>query len=383
MNHKVLIVDDEPAVLEGYKRLLRREFDLETAEGGELGLRVIQEQGPFALVISDMRMPRMDGVQFLSRVKELSPETVRMVLTGHADMQAAIDAVNQGSVFRFLTKPCEKETLAKAITTGFVQYQLVIAEKVLLENTLMGCIKVLSEVLGLANPAAFGRSVRITGYVRHMVKKLKLSSPWRFEIAAMLSQLGCISLHPDVIEAAYAGNALSPEDQKRFDQHPLIAKDLLINIPRLEPTAWMIGQQSSTANHDALPPANNSLPKEVLTMGAKMLKIANKFDDLRVKGLPDPKILEQLRFDPSNYDRELVNVLEDLVPAEANMELRSIPVAKLTSGMVLQQEIRTHGGLLLVTKGQEVNHPLLIKLANYVQRRSIDDNVMALVPVSH
>jgi len=383
MNHKVLIVDDEPAVLEGYKRLLRREFDLETAEGGELGLRVIQEQGPFALVISDMRMPRMDGVQFLSRVKELSPETVRMVLTGHADMQAAIDAVNQGSVFRFLTKPCEKETLAKAITTGFVQYQLVIAEKVLLENTLMGCIKVLSEVLGLANPAAFGRSVRITGYVRHMVKKLKLSSPWRFEIAAMLSQLGCISLHPDVIEAAYAGNALSSEDQKRFDQHPLIAKDLLINIPRLEPTAWMIGQQSSTANHDALPPANNSLPKEVLTMGAKMLKIANKFDDLRVKGLPDPKILEQLRFDPSNYDRELVNVLEDLVPAEANMELRSIPVAKLTSGMVLQQEIRTHGGLLLVTKGQEVNHPLLIKLANYVQRRSIDDNVMALVPVSH
>jgi response regulator RpfG family c-di-GMP phosphodiesterase len=383
MNHKVLVVDDEPAVLEGYKRLLRREFDLETAEGGELGLRVIQEQGPFALVISDMRMPRMDGVQFLSRVKELSPETVRMVLTGHADMQAAIDAVNQGSVFRFLTKPCEKETLAKAITTGFVQYQLVIAEKVLLENTLMGCIKVLSEVLGLANPAAFGRSVRITGYVRHMVKKLKLSSPWRFEIAAMLSQLGCISLHPDVIEAAYAGNALSSEDQKRFDQHPLIAKDLLINIPRLEPTAWMIGQQSSTANHDALPPANNSLPKEVLTMGAKMLKIANKFDDLRVKGLPDPKILEQLRFDPSNYDRELVNVLEDLVPAEANMELRSIPVAKLTSGMVLQQEIRTHGGLLLVTKGQEVNHPLLIKLANYVQRRSIDDNVMALVPVSH
>jgi FixJ family two-component response regulator len=383
MNHKVLIVDDEPAVLEGYKRLLRREFDLETAEGGELGLRVIQEQGPFALVISDMRMPRMDGVQFLSRVKELSHETVRMVLTGHADMQAAIDAVNQGSVFRFLTKPCEKETLAKAITTGFVQYQLVIAEKVLLENTLMGCIKVLSEVLGLANPAAFGRSVRITGYVRHMVKKLKLSSPWRFEIAAMLSQLGCISLHPDVIEAAYAGNALSSEDQKRFDQHPLIAKDLLINIPRLEPTAWMIGQQSSTANHDALPPANNSLPKEVLTMGAKMLKIANKFDDLRVKGLPDPKILEQLRFDPSNYDRELVNVLEDLVPAEANMELRSIPVAKLTSGMVLQQEIRTHGGLLLVTKGQEVNHPLLIKLANYVQRRSIDDNVMALVPVSH
>jgi hypothetical protein len=85
----------------------------------------------------------------------------------------------------------------------------------------------------------------------------------------------------------------------------------------------------------------------------------------------------------ANYNRELVNVLEDLVPAEATMKLRSIPVAKLTSGMVLEQEIRPHGGLLLVTKGQEVTHPLLIKLANYIQRHSIDDNVMALMPVSH
>jgi response regulator RpfG family c-di-GMP phosphodiesterase len=382
MNHKVLIVDDEPAVLEGYQRLLHREFNLETAEGGELGLTLLEKQGPFALVISDMRMPKMDGVQFLSRVKEVCPDTIRMVLTGHADMQAAIDAVNQGSVFRFLTKPCEKENLAKAITTGFVQYQLVMAEKVLLENTLMGCIKVLSEVLGLANPAAFGRSVRIAGYVRHMVRKLKVSSPWRFEIAAMLSQLGCISLHPDVIEAAYAGNALSPEDQKRFDEHPQIAQDLLINIPRLEPTAWMIGQQSSGAYHGAVAPFDNALPNEVLALGAKMLKIANKFDDLRVKGLPDTEIVEQLRSDPSNYDRHLVNVLEDLVPAEVTMELRSISVSKLTSGMVLQQEIRTHGGLLLVTKGQEVTYPLLIKLANYIQRHSIDDKVMALVPVS-
>jgi response regulator RpfG family c-di-GMP phosphodiesterase len=256
------------------------------------------------------------------------------------------------------------------------------AEKVLLENTLMGCIKVLSEVLGLANPAAFGRSVRIAGYVRHMVRKLKVSSPWRFEIAAMLSQLGCISLHPDVIEAAYAGNALSPEDQKRFDEHPQIAQDLLINIPRLEPTAWMIGQQSSGAYHGAVAPFDNALPNEVLALGAKMLKIANKFDDLRVKGLPDTEIVEQLRSDPSNYDRHLVNVLEDLVPAEVTMELRSISVSKLTSGMVLQQEIRTHGGLLLVTKGQEVTYPLLIKLANYIQRHSIDDKVMALVPVS-
>src|SRR5882672_12238327 len=146
MAEKVLFVDDEPPVLEGYQRLLRREFEVETAVGGEQGLTSIQGRGPYALVVSDMRMPGMDGVQFLSRVKQLAPDTVRMVLTGQADMTAAMNAVNEGNIFRFLTKPCDKETLSKAITTGFVQYRLVMAEKVLLENTLMGSIKVLSDV---------------------------------------------------------------------------------------------------------------------------------------------------------------------------------------------------------------------------------------------
>jgi len=149
MAEKVLFVDDEPPVLEGYQRLLRREFEVETAVGGEQGLTSIQGRGPYALVVSDMRMPGMDGVQFLSRVKQLAPDTVRMVLTGQADMTAAMNAVNEGNIFRFLTKPCDKETLSKAITTGFVQYRLVMAEKVLLENTLMGSIKVPRSIIAL------------------------------------------------------------------------------------------------------------------------------------------------------------------------------------------------------------------------------------------
>jgi DNA-binding NtrC family response regulator len=138
MSDRILFVDDEPAVLDGYCRLLHKEFSMLTAVGGAAGLELIEgaKTDPFAIVVSDMRMPGMDGVQFLSRVRALSPDTVRIALTGQADMQTAADCVNEGSIFRFLTKPCQKDVLGRALTSGLVQYRLVLAEKELLEKTL-------------------------------------------------------------------------------------------------------------------------------------------------------------------------------------------------------------------------------------------------------
>jgi len=111
VQEKVLFVDDEPAVLQGYQRLLRNEFQMDTAVGGKGALIAIETTGPYAVVISDMRMPEMTGVEVLRKVKELSPDSVRMMLSGHADLNAAIAAVNEGSIFRFLTKPCSPKTL--------------------------------------------------------------------------------------------------------------------------------------------------------------------------------------------------------------------------------------------------------------------------------
>jgi response regulator RpfG family c-di-GMP phosphodiesterase len=323
---KVLFVDDEPNVLDGYRRMLRQEFNLDTAIGGEQGLAAIAERGPFALVISDMRMPVMDGVQFLSRVMQNSPDTVRMVLTGHADLDAVMHAVNDGNIFRFLTKPCDKETLAKAITTGLVQYRLITAEKELLENTLMGSIKVLTDVLSLVNPVAFGRSMRIARCVRHLVKKFNLGSSWRFEAAAMLSQLGYVALDPDLIDAASRGAAVSPEDLKRLQSHPRIARDLLINIPRLEPIAWMIGQQApDTGSEQKKIPQADSLSPEVLAFGAKILETAIAYDDLSSKGMSQESVTTWFNYRLDHYDRQIVDALKDLEPEGPKMQLRILP----------------------------------------------------------
>src|SRR5208283_5528581 len=132
MPAKILFVDDDPDILAGFQRQLRKTFTVETALGGEQGLKAVSEQGPFSVIVSDLRMPGMDGIRFLSCVREAAPDSVRLMLTGNADLQAAIGAVNEGHIFRFLTKPCNPQTLSNAITAGIRQYQLICAERELL-----------------------------------------------------------------------------------------------------------------------------------------------------------------------------------------------------------------------------------------------------------
>src|SRR5262245_22883041 len=217
MPEKILFVDDEPAVLQGYQRLFRNDFHIDTAIGGRNGLNAIANTGPYAAVVSDMRMPEMDGVAFLSEVKKISPDSIRIILTGHADLSAAVGAVNEGSIFRFLTKPCDKETLGKTITSALVQFRLVNAERQLLEKTLTGTIQVLSEVLSLVNPAAFGRVMRLLRYIRLISSSLGPHRLWRFQIAALMSQLGCVALAPETIGAVHADKELRPDEQARYD----------------------------------------------------------------------------------------------------------------------------------------------------------------------
>jgi len=377
---KILFVDDEPAVLDGYQRLLRREFDVSVALGGEQGLTSIRTNGPYAVVISDMRMPGLNGAQFLSLVRQKVPDTVRMLLTGYTDLNAAMDAVNEGNIFRFLTKPCDKELLVKALTTGVEQFKLITAERDLLEKTLMGSIKVLADVLSAASPAIFGRSVRIARLVRHLAKEFSLPSAWRFEAAGTLSQLGCVTLDVALVQRAYAGASLSQEDQARFNAHPQVAMDLLSGVPRLESMAWMISQQLAKEIPATLSVAVAPIEKDIL-FGAKILKLAVAFNDLRMKSLSVEDAVTRLRNRRSEFDPELIDALRDIQPEAATMASRKVSTLKLASGMILEQHLRYREGMLLLAKGHEITPAVLVKLTNLSRQGEIDPEVMALVPV--
>lgn len=378
MRDKILFVDDEPAFLTGYELMLRDEFEVHTAVGGPRGLVEIQDRGPYAVVVSDMRMPGMDGMQFLACVRKAAPDAIRMILTGYSDITIVMDAVNEGNVFRFLTKPCEQSILAKAVASGLAQYRLLRSEKELLENTLMGSIKVLTDVLSTVSPEAFGRSIRITRCVRHMVAKLQMPPSWCLEAAAMLSQLGCIALDPELIQAAFFDTHLSADQRARFETHPIVAMDLLANIQRLESVAWMIAQQFRHDPQNVLKVSEFS--EEFLMIGARMLRVATAFDNLKMRGASSEEAVLQLRY-RSEFDRKLVDSLADIKPYDSKMELRKLAISNVTVGTILQQDVRNHVGLLIVAKGQEVTRPLLSKLEYFSRARMIDSEVVALVPV--
>jgi response regulator RpfG family c-di-GMP phosphodiesterase len=377
---KILFVDDEPSVLEGYKRLLHHEFEVDTAFGAEQALAEIRNHGPYSVVISDMRMPGMNGAQFLAQVRKSAPDTVRMLLTGFADLNTAIDAVNEGNIFRFLTKPCEKDLLVKVITTGVEQYHLITTERELLEKTLMGSIKVLADVLSAASPETFGRSVRIARCVRHLARKFSLPSVWRFEAAATLSQVGCVMLDIELVQRAFAGARLSLEEQSRFNAHPQIAMELLAGIPRLEPIAWMIGQQLTKDIPNEVPGSAAFLEKDIV-LGAKILKLAVAFDNLRIKPTTIEDAIAQLHWRRNEFTPELVDALIDFKPQATRMVLRKVSAQKLAIGMILDQEIRNRNGTVLLTKGNEITPAVLIKLDNFSRAGQIDKEVMALVPL--
>jgi len=372
MADKILFVDDEPVLLQGYQRLLRNDFQVSTAVGGAAALLLIQHEGPFGVVVSDMRMPGMDGIEFLLKARKIAPETVRVMLTGASDLEIAIHAVNEGSIFRFLSKPANKDTLVKTLTDSLAQNHLVCAEKELLENTLRGTVYVLTEVLSLVSPAAFSRAARVGRYVQHVVTKLSLGSPWKFEVAAMMSQLGCVSLDPITLENVYSGQELSSEEEAQYATHPLVAQDLLKSIPRMESIAWMIAHQ-----FQPLPIEWDTGDREMAEMrlGAQILRASIIFDGLLRKRQSRTEAAHFLTRRFAGLDPKIIEALMELEPEVAGQGTRTMGIVDLHAGMVLQQEVRTMEGVLIAAKGQEVTAPLLIKLKSFWKKRAIADSV--------
>ncbi len=165
---------------------------------------------------------------------------IRVMLTGQADLQTAIGAVDRGNIFRFLSKPCDPDDLRACIDATLEQHRLRSAERDLLELTVRGSIEVLSDVLALANPAAFGKAKRIRALVRHIVQHLGLSDGWQYGTAALLSQIGLIAVPDDIVNRLVAGETLPPVQAAIYERHPQVARSLLKKIPRLQAVSEMV-----------------------------------------------------------------------------------------------------------------------------------------------
>ena len=362
MKDRVLFVDDEPNVLDGIRRQLRNRVEIETATSAAAGLDIIRQQGPFAVVVSDMRMPEMDGARFLAKVNEISPQTVRMVLSGQADLESTIAAVNEGRVFRFLLKPCNPETLLSVIRNGIEQYRLIHAEKHLLENTLNATVKVLFNVLGLINPVAQRRAAQIQRYAESAAEALKLQPDmWQYHLAAMISQLGCITLPQETLARAFRGQPLSDEDRRLYESHPEIAGKLLGTIPRLEAVAAMVAGQMRNPSAEL---AKGELPGwQPEKIGAAILWAAVQFDRHVSLGRIPEQAAQLVDQAAPGLPRVITQAMVKAMADDCGLVMtRTVKILNLEVGMTIDADVMSARGIRLMPRGTEVTSTVIERL---------------------
>jgi CheY-like chemotaxis protein len=378
MMERILFVDDEPLVLDGIARSLRNRFDIHTATSGAEGLRLLESTGPFVVVVSDMRMPQMNGAQFLAKVCESWPETVRIILSGQSDMPATIAAVNEGNIFRFLSKPCSSQCLLAAVNTGVEQYQLITAEKMLLERTLGGAVRMLIEIMGMVSPAAYARALRLERYVTALVAALALRERWQWPMAALVSQIGCMSLPKDTLSKVEAGQMLTDEERNQYLLHPELAGRLLESIPRLEEVAAIVRAQNGFLREVAI--SEDSSQWDVPTAGSVLLSAVCEFDRQIGKGSNARDAAGSLRTSLKWLPNAVTEALARMPIAGREHVLRQLRLVDLAAGMLLDEPLLTQKGACLVPAGQEVTPSLLVRLRSICTGAQLKEPFRVQVP---
>ena len=368
---KILLVDDESNVTRALSMVLRREYDVVTAESGEEGLRALDEQGPFAVALSDMRMPRMNGAQFLAQVYQRAPDTSRILLTGQADAESAALAINEGRIHRFLNKPCAPTPLRKALADAVEQNRLRNAERDLLENTLTSSLKVLVDILGITRPEIASYAERVHSVVKQLVKRLELEPAWLYETAATLSHLGCVSLPDGLLDRFYSGTLLEEKELGSFEAHPGLGAEILSGIPRLEVVAAIIERQHDEPRPEEVEGPLADWPEA--TVGGELLRYAV---ELMRQGDVRPEDAVAALGRTGSFPPELVEAAVDLELSAIQDRPIAISTDELRIGMSLVEDVVSKDGVLLAKAGANVNGTLLTLLLNFFRHKNLTEPIV-------
>lgn len=360
---RVLMVDDEPNVLSGYRRSIGRSYDLVTANSGQEGLEALNNEGPFEVVVTDMRMPEMDGLEFLKRAKAKHPNTVYVMLTGNADQQTAINAINQGQIFRFLNKPCEADVLEHTIRACKVQYDLIHAEAELLSNTLSGSVRLLIEALVISDPTAAEAVRAIREGVVALTKGLEIKNEWTFTLASSLFMIGSITTprtsNNDILNEQYISNCAAAGSK------------LLRHISRLDLVSKIIlNQRTKTDLPEKLTELDDAsrviLGSQLLRFSFDWYRASQQCEGNRLEGL------SKLASEPDAHDKRFFEAakavqgqISETQTDEPKRVLIEMEVMGLYQGVITESDICTTDGSLLVSKGQVLSQMMIDRLRGY------------------
>jgi response regulator RpfG family c-di-GMP phosphodiesterase len=415
----ILCVDDEPGILSALRRLFRaRGYQVCSAESGRAGLALLQTQA-VDLVISDMRMPEMDGVEFLAQVRQRWPDSVRLLLTGYADIGTVIEAINRGEIYRYITKPWDDDEMALIVREALAHRALALEQKRLaallvfqnealqaanallearvqartaelqqasalqrsvneqLKASFITSIKVFTAVVELRGGNLAGHARRVADLARRIALKLALDAPLAQEIfvAALLHEIGKVGFADELLGTPVL--AMTVQQLERYRQHPIRAAQLLIPLPDLRGAADIIAAQLERFDGTGHP---RRLLEQAIPLGARILALASDYDNLQIGTLALRRVdaAEALamivqssgkRYDPSVV-RAMVALLGGGLPEDADRERApelALRAGDLQAGMVLSRDLITPSGLLMLSTQHVFDDKMIRKIIDFEQ----------------
>jgi response regulator RpfG family c-di-GMP phosphodiesterase len=423
----ILCVDDEPSILSALRRLFRANgFQVIAAESGQHGLTLLETES-VDLVISDMRMPEMDGVVFLEHVRQRWPDILRLLLTGYADVTSIMGAINRGEIYRYIAKPWDDNDIILTVRGALEKSALEREKKRLealvlvqneelkahnanleikveertreikqanlalhganerLKNNFLTSIKMFTGLIELRDKRLAGHSRRVAELARRVAQEMGLDNRQAQEVfvAGLLHTIGMVGFEDHLLDTPVA--SMSARQKEAFRKHPARAEELLMPLQELKATVEIIGAQLERYDGSGYP---NGVAGKQIPLGARILAFASDYDSLQL-GILEPRPLspEQAQafmvqrrghqYDPLVVDafaamyRDPVHLSE----VEVSPQTKSVQSRELQTGMVLSKDLISPGGLLLLTAGHVLDAAVIRKIVSF--ERSIEQKLVA------
>lgn len=416
--HTIVCVDDEEGILNSFRRLLKNlDVTVKLFNRGKDALEYIRSNH-VSLIISDQRMPGIQGVELLQQSRELSPDTVRILLTGYTDIDASIDAINSGAIKYYLSKPWDDEFLLSRIKESLELHRATVENKRLnnllniqntklkifnktleqkvaeqtseirrqheeLSTSFMNTIKSFSTIIEMRFKDVGSHSQRVATLTSKMCKSLELNGKdyQDIVIASYLHDIGKVSLPDKIIQKDHRD--LQKTEIEAYKNHPVLGQTCLYGIQNFEEIAIIIRHHHENYNGSGFP---DNLHEQNIPLGSRVIRLADAFDKFAFKqGYPSTKILKEaaanlVEHSRSNYDPELVkkfiehDLAQSFIVPESPDTITVRPY-ELEPRMILSSDIHTRSGMFLLPKGAKLSSGMIKRIIKIDSIDPIRDGV--------
>ncbi|MFC1606463.1 response regulator [Candidatus Latescibacterota bacterium] len=370
----ILVVDDTVENIDVLNGILKEDYKIKVALNGEKALKIAESKEPPDLILLDVMMPDMDGYEVCVRLKSNSATAKIPVIfvTAKTEVEDETMGFELGAV-DYITKPVSPPTVQARVKTHIELFNSRNSIEQMLSKTLMGSIKLLSDILALANPQAFSQASRLKRYARDIAAYLKLSEVWKYEMAALLSQIGCVTIPHDILEKILADEKLTIKEKEMYKTIPVIGQDLLDNIPRLNLLAKMIGQQQETLS--TVKAAEDVIKWDPIVLGGQILKVAIEYDKLISVGVAPRMAIIEMKNRGGIYPPVLLNAISETQVDLVEVTDMSVKIDELRDGMILLDDIITTSDIKLFKSGSEVTSYMLKLIQRYTKYMKIREPI--------